>query len=223
MNRLYFFACLLLSGPLLSGQTPAGAVRLTISTDSPATLELDGKPVGPVEPGTPVSIDVESGEHQLVATPRGGGPEWRKLVLVSSSLANEVSIPLRAHLLRIEIETQGFWKDARTNLIWAGSDNGSGATVSQAAHYCRQLATGGFHDWRLPSIDELHSIFGGPADDHGYRILAPLKLSGWAWSATEGNEPAEHWTLDFGDGARASVAAGDAGLNRALCVRAGNR
>jgi hypothetical protein len=34
-----------------------------------------------------------------------------------------------------------------------------------------------------------------------------------------GKEPGEQWSLDFGDGARASVVTGDSGLNRALCVR----
>jgi hypothetical protein len=211
---------LLCFSPLLA---PAQTVRVTVTTDAPAALALDGKPVGVIEPGAPLQIQTESGEHQLVATPQGGGPEWRKLFLVSASLPADVSIPLRAHILRLEVEAQGFWKDDRTRLIWAGSDNGSGVTVSQARNYCRQLSIAEFHDWRLPSIDELQRLFGGPANDHGYRIVAPLQLSGWAWSETEGNEPAEHWSIDFGDGARASVAAGDAGLNRALCVRTEGR
>lgn len=117
------------------------------------------------------------------------------------------------------IQKAGFWQDPRTKLMWAAADNGSGVTVSQAHSYCRKLTLGGFRDWRLPEIDEVQTLFGGERDDRGYRIVGPLKLTGWAWSATTGNEPAENWTLDLGDGARASVAAGDAGLNRALCVR----
>jgi hypothetical protein len=108
------------------------------------------------------------------------------------------------------------WKDERTGLVWAGADNGSGVTVSQAKAYCAALAGG---PWRLPEIEELQSIVGTQANEKGYRVTGPLKLSGWAWSATQGREAAENWTMDLGDGGRASVAKGDAGLNRALCVR----
>lgn len=111
------------------------------------------------------------------------------------------------------------WFDSRTRLYWAKSDSGSGVTVKQARHYCRQLSLGGFRDWRLPSMEELATLFGGAPNERGLRLVAPLKITGWAWSATPGEEPGEYWAFDFSDGARASVAAGDAGLNRALCVR----
>jgi NADH:flavin oxidoreductase / NADH oxidase family len=47
----------------------------------------------------------------------------------------------------------------------------------------------------------------------------PIKLTGWQWSSTPGKQAGEGWALDFGDGGRPSVAAGDSGLNRALYVR----
>lgn len=111
------------------------------------------------------------------------------------------------------------WADPKTGLMWAAADNGSAISLSQATHYCRSLTLSGYEDWRLPPIDELQTLFGGTANERGYRVIAPLKLTGWAWSSTVGKEPGEGWALDFGDGARASVAAGDTGLNRALCVR----
>lgn len=117
-------------------------------------------------------------------------------------------------------EAPGTWHDAKTGLTWAAADNGSSVTLSQARHYCKTLKTAGFTDWRLPEIDELFGIAGGELNEKGQRILAPIKLSsGWQWSATRGKEAAENWALDFGDGARASVVAGDSGQNRALCVR----
>ncbi len=112
-----------------------------------------------------------------------------------------------------------YWVQKERGLMWAATDNGSGVTVSQAKSYCSKLKAGGLDGWRLPEIDELQGLFGGTADERGFRVRGPLKLSGWAWSATTGNEEAENWALDFGDGARASIVAGDAGLNRALCVR----
>lgn len=124
-----------------------------------------------------------------------------------------------AIVLRTQIQQKGFWLDARTGLQWPAGDNGSGVTRSQARAFCRALSTGGFRDWRLPEIGELQTLFGGQPDERGVRVRAPLKITGWAWSNTEGKEPEENWALDFADGARASVVAGDAGPNRALCVR----
>jgi Protein of unknown function (DUF1566) len=111
------------------------------------------------------------------------------------------------------------WTDPQTGLIWTSSDNGAGLTASQAAYYCRTLTLDGHKDWSLPTIDELHRLFGGPPTASGYHITAPINLTGWQWSASGGQQRGEQWALDFGDGARASVVAGDSGLNRALCVR----
>ena len=114
---------------------------------------------------------------------------------------------------------QSTWTDAQTHLMWTASDNGVGVTAIQAARYCRTLTLGGYKDWSLPTIEDLHRLFGGQADASGYHIAAPIKLTGWQWSGSPGQQAGELWALDFGDGARASVVSGDSGLNRALCVR----
>ena len=111
------------------------------------------------------------------------------------------------------------WNQPSTGLTWARRDNGVAVSASQAARYCTALTLGGYHDWRLPNIEELQSLFGGDADANGRHTLGPVTLTGWAWSATPGQEPGEQWALDFGDGGRASAVTGDSGLNRALCVR----
>jgi hypothetical protein len=114
-----------------------------------------------------------------------------------------------------------YWVDPDTHWMWTSADNGSGVSWIQAQRYCRDLTLAGFHNWTLPSIDDLQKLVGG-ASQSTYRIKAPIKLSGWQWSSTPGKQDGEGWALDFGDGARASVAAGDSGLNRALCVRRGD-
>jgi hypothetical protein len=103
--------------------------------------------------------------------------------------------------------------------MWTAADNGSALSLSQAVRYCRELATAGFRDWALPSIEDLQELFDPDQNRGGYRIKAPIRLTGWQWSSTPGSQSGEGWALDFGDGGRASVAAGDSGLNRALCVR----
>lgn len=111
------------------------------------------------------------------------------------------------------------WIDPATHLMWKAADNGSGLSWLQAQRYCRDLRMAGFKDWTLPSIDQLQGIVASADPRATYRVRGPLKLSGWEWSSTPGKQAGEGWALDFGDGARASVAAGDSGLNRALCVR----
>jgi hypothetical protein len=119
-----------------------------------------------------------------------------------------------------ESQKRDFWQDPATHITWVASDNGSGVSWSQAAYYCRALSLGGYHDWTLPSIEDLQGLVGASANSSGFRIVGPIKLTGWQWSSSLGVEPGEAWALDFGDGGRASVVTGDSGLNRALCRRA---
>lgn len=116
-----------------------------------------------------------------------------------------------------------YWIDPNTHLMWTTADNGLGVSWVQAQRYCRDLRLDGFHDWSLPSIDELQGLVGAANAEATYRIRAPIKLTGWQWSSTLGKQDGEGWALDFGDGGRASVASGDSGLNRALCVREAKR
>ena len=113
----------------------------------------------------------------------------------------------------------GYWVDKDTGLTWTAADNAFGVSWTQASNYCRTLTVGGYKDWTLPGIDDLQRLFGGPADENGHHVRGPIRVTGWAWSASRGREPGEEWALDFGDGGRASVVMGDSGLNRALCVR----
>lgn len=120
-------------------------------------------------------------------------------------------------------ENHDYWTDPQTRLTWTAKDNGYGVSLSQATRYCQELTAGGFSDWSLPAIDELQGIFGNAENPGGYHVKGPIKLTGWQWSSTTGQQAGEGWALDFGDGGRASVPAGDSGLNRALCVRHASR
>jgi len=116
-------------------------------------------------------------------------------------------------------EHPGYWLDPDSHRMWTAADNGSGVSWLQAQRYCRDLRLAGFHDWTLPSIDQLQGLVASSGAPSTYRVKAPIKLTGWQWSSTPGKQHGEGWALDFGDGGRASVAGGDSGLNRALCVR----
>jgi hypothetical protein len=149
---------------------------------------------------TPKTIEVTL-PVEIEAVPLKGGASWQGSVTLTEPIE------------------RGYWTDPETHLTWTTADNGSGVTLSQAVYYCQYLTLGGHKDWTLAPIDDLQRLFGGEADQLGHHVTGPIKLTGWVWSSSAGNEPGEEWALDFGDGGRASVVTGDSGLNRALCVR----
>jgi Protein of unknown function (DUF1566) len=99
-----------------------------------------------------------------------------------------------------------------TRLQWAKQDNGSDVTHQQASNYCSSSLEG-FQDWRLPTIDELQSIYDPAANENGWHIAHGIKLTGAPWSSTPGKSSGEAWFFYFYDGGRGSIG------GRALCVR----
>jgi hypothetical protein len=110
------------------------------------------------------------------------------------------------------------WSDPATGLWWAKRDNGSSLNWRQAQSYCARLTLAGFVHWRLPTIDELQTIF-DPAvrgDYHVKRgIQAPGAYSYWS-NSREGS--GEAWTFNFA-GTRYPYQLEYRTDTRALCVR----
>ncbi len=48
--------------------------------------------------------------------------------------------------------------DNVTGLIWGQNQSSSTMSWSQASQYCESLTTGGYNDWRMPTVKELWSI-----------------------------------------------------------------
>jgi hypothetical protein len=201
--------------PAAFGETAS----LWVRTDVECRLSVDGESKGILSVGDGIRVSLPMGEHRLEAVPVAGGPHWEDTVNLTEPQGKELTIPLRALVIRAEAQSRGYWIDPDTQLMWASADSGVGVTYSQAVYYCRSLTVGGYKDWALPGIDELQHLFGGPSNENGYRLASPIKLTGWEWSSSAGKESGEQWGLDFGDGGRASLVTGDSGLNRALCVR----
>jgi len=49
--------------------------------------------------------------------------------------------------------------DNRTKLMWARFDNGTDINWTDAKKYCEQYRGGGYKDWRLPTQDELATLY----------------------------------------------------------------
>jgi len=186
--------------------------ELIVKTDAECRVTVDGKPTGILTPNQSLRLQLTAGQHRIEADDPAGSGRWqRTIALATADSQQELTISLRA--------SRDYWIDPASKLIWTPADNGSGLSWSQAFRYCRDLALTGFKDWTLPSIDDLQGLFDRTRYQGGYRGKGPIRLTGWQWSATPGARTGEGWALDFEDGGRASVAAGDSALNRALCVR----
>jgi len=60
---------------------------------------------------------------------------------------------------RFIINKDGTVLDTKTKLMWAVRDNGSGISWKEAKSYCENYPAGGYKDWRLPTSDELTSLY----------------------------------------------------------------
>ena len=127
----------------------------------------------------------------------------------------------------------GVVNDIKTGLQWTRQDNGSDIDWNAAKSYCSARRQG----WRLPSIEELSSIFiepdagaagqgiNGVACGHSLCRVANVFSLGdsWFWSSTQvgqdGGDGIElAWGLQLVNGARTQSVM-EADFGRALCVR----
>ena len=79
--------------------------------------------------------------------------------------------------------------DTKTNLMWAAKDNGKGITWLDAKAYCENCRVAGYDDWRMPTQDELASLF-DPASQNrsGFHVTPFIDISSccpWALERRE--------------------------------------
>lgn len=146
------------------------------------------------------ALPVQSAAAELSDAP-GGGDRWENL-------------------------GNGIVKDARTKLEWLQDDNGDDIDWNKAKSTCE-----GRHDgWRLPSLQELKSIY----DEHApgvrcaqamCKVSSQFHLTGsWFWSATQvGKDSTDGidlaWGVLMANGAQTQTVRDASYGSRALCVR----
>lgn len=120
------------------------------------------------------------------------------------------------------------WTDPKSQLMWTVKDNGRNVNWKQASDYCGAMTLAGHADWRLPSIDELRTLYdptinipgigetGGPVSWH---VRGNLRLTGWQWSRSQADVSGEAWGLSLASGRQLTGRVADNLGNRALCVR----
>ena len=117
--------------------------------------------------------------------------------------------------------------DARTGLEWMRSDNGHDIDWHRAGHFCSERAG----KWRLPTADELASIFeeaptlGARCGGARCAVSSFFDLTGnWFWSSDSvGNDGSDGvelaWGISMANGNRTKSVKEAADGSRALCVR----
>ena len=105
---------------------------------------------------------------------------------------------------------EGVIKDTRTGMMWTQKDSyvdlGHSMSWNESRDYVNELSSGGYSDWRLPTISELQTIYEpskSNKDIFGGRVkLDPIfaergPYSYWS-SDTEGSCCARAMTFDYG-------------------------
>lgn len=92
--------------------------------------------------------------------------------------------------------------DEQTGLMWQGQDNGSDISWPAAKDYCQDLNYAGFSDWRMPTQEELATLYRLQAADSGdYYIVSKVTLSACCQWATD-TKKAKVASFDFEYGNR---------------------
>jgi len=117
--------------------------------------------------------------------------------------------------------------DTQTNLMWAARDNGSDINWANAESYCENYRGGGYTDWRMPTQDELASLYdrgktqpGCDSRNNIHMATELIRITGYGyWSQeTRGSEAA---LFSFLSGKRGWPPQSMTHIDRALPVRLG--
>ena len=122
--------------------------------------------------------------------------------------------------------------DTTTNLMWAAKDSGEALDYYALKDYIKTYRGGGYTDWRMPTMDELKTIYDRTKKNpNGYHVTKLIDITGeWVyfsdgWGNTEvfnfydGSEAAR---FSFDGGGRNWTLQSGSGYYRALPVRSGN-
>ena len=104
----------------------------------------------------------------------------------------------------------GMVKDLRTGLMWEDSYHSKETKIThpRAVAYCRDLALGGYTDWRLPTIRELLTIVDYTKEEPAILdAFDNVDDEGFYWTSTiVAGEDDEYWGVNFkhGESSRAA-------------------
>jgi hypothetical protein len=91
--------------------------------------------------------------------------------------------------------------DTETGLMWAARDSGKGMDEEDARAFCENYRGGGHTDWRMPSLDELETIFDPlTRNKSGYHVTKLIDITVESVWGSEAPDAAS--AFNFMDGSR---------------------
>jgi hypothetical protein len=77
----------------------------------------------------------------------------------------------------------GTVSDKRTGLMWAARDDGKGVNKRDLKAYFQNYRAGGYDDWRVPTVDELKTIYDPAGKKHISCVTGLIHVSDeWVWA-----------------------------------------
>lgn len=74
--------------------------------------------------------------------------------------------------------------DTTNRLMWSSTDFQRNVNRLEAESFCASFAVGGYDNWRLPSLDELRTLYDPrKTDSGGYRTTGLIRISGNVWAS----------------------------------------
>ena len=105
---------------------------------------------------------------------------------------------------------EGVVLDTRNKLMWAAKDNGKDINWHDAKKECENYQGGGYTDWRLPTMDELSTLYDGNASSRKYECGYSVRMAtdlvhvtcGCFWASDEKDTGSRFGAVCLGDGSR---------------------
>ena len=115
--------------------------------------------------------------------------------------------------------SEGMVLDTKSKLMCAVADNGKDVNWTEAALFCEEYAGGGFDDWRLPTSEELATLYTpGKANKDGLFVTELIRLSSiMLW--TSDRQTCKAKCMDFTTGLMMPIVGSRPDIARALPVR----
>ena len=121
--------------------------------------------------------------------------------------------------VRFMFSKEGLIVDSQTGLIWAPAPDRD-ITWDQANNYAQNLRAGGFSDWRLPSRQELGSLYNPSSSNKVHPVFHVKDM--WVWTA-ELSGSSYAWAFCFtSSGIESPEMLSHSGDYRVLAVRVRN-
>jgi hypothetical protein len=213
--RRFFFVLLMAPCFLAAADTPPPTTRarsaLTVTSDAPCSLVIEGESHGRLEANEPRTFEVKPGRNLVscMGASRASTESWPR---VPSGATVDLKLELSARINALLSELQARYtavdravlRDTRTALEWTRQDNGEDIDWRSADSYCRDLAVLG-GGWRLPTMMELVELYddsdtlSASCGDARCAVSPLLNLtSHWYWSSELKGDPSSHLSTDRG-------------------------